>query len=106
MLNTPSHPAGAYPSDITAEQFDRIRTLLESARAKTKPLEVDLHQVFNAVLYVLREGCRWRSLPHDFPNWQTVYYHYSNWRAGVDKESGLPLLEAVLKKIGQRRPGR
>ena len=26
------------------------------------------------------EGCRWRSLPHDFPNWQTVYTYFRNWR--------------------------
>jgi transposase len=52
-----------YPSDLTEEQFERIRALLESSRARTKPLGTDLREVFNAVLYVLKEGCRWRSLP-------------------------------------------
>ena len=93
----------SYPSDISAERFERVRPLLESARTRTKPREVDLHQVFNAVLYVLREGCRWRSLPHDYPGWSTVYYHFRSWRDHVDETSGLPLLELVLKKIGQRR---
>jgi hypothetical protein len=87
-----------YPSDLTEEQFAKIRALLESSRAKTKPLGTDLRALFNAVLYLLKEGCRWRSLPHDYPNWQTVYYHYNHWRSHVDKESGLPLLELVLKK--------
>ncbi len=96
--------AKGYPSDLTAEQFERIRPLLESSRARTKPLEVALHQVFNAVLYLLKEGCRWRSLPHDYPGWQTVYYHYNHWRSHVDPESGLPLLELVLKKIGRCPP--
>lgn len=104
MPTLPS-PTKAYPSDLTSAQFERIRPLLESARAKTKPLGVDLHHVFNATLYILREGCRWRSLPHDYPAWQTVYYHYSHWRGHVDKESGLPLLELVLKKIGRRGQG-
>jgi len=56
-----------YPSDITREQFEVIRETLEGSRKKTHPREYDLYDIFCAVLYVLREGCRWRSLPHDFP---------------------------------------
>lgn len=99
MQTTPTQLSKLYPSDITSEQFKRIRPMLEAARAKTKPLEVDLYQVFNAILYVLREGCRWRSLPRDYPKWQSVYYHFRHWRDGVDKASGQPLLEQVLKKL-------
>lgn len=102
MKATSATSRKSYPSDLSPAQFEHIRPLLESARTKTRPLEVDLLQVFNAVLYVLREGCRWRSLPHDFPGWPTVYYHYSKWRSHVDKTCGRPLLELVLKKIGQR----
>ena len=29
---------------------------------------------------MLVEGCRWRSLPGDFPAWQTVYTYFRNWR--------------------------
>jgi transposase len=95
--NRPSRRS--YPSDVTVEQFARIKPLLESCRKKTRPLDVDLREVFNAVLYVLREGCRWRSLPHDFPKPGTVYYHFSKWRDHIDEATGRPLLELVLKKI-------
>jgi transposase len=27
----------------------------------------------DALFYVLRTGCSWRNLPHDFPKWQSVY---------------------------------
>ncbi|WP_394351811.1 transposase [Pontibacter pamirensis] len=27
----------------------------------------------NAVFYVVKTGCSWRSLPHDLPRWQTAY---------------------------------
>ena len=47
-----------YPSDITPEQFARIRPPLETARKKTKPRHVDLYDVFCGVLYVLRSGCQ------------------------------------------------
>jgi DNA-binding XRE family transcriptional regulator len=37
-----------YPSDISPEQFAKIQPLLESARKKTRPREVDLYEVFCA----------------------------------------------------------
>lgn len=30
--------------------------------------------------FVVRTGCQWRMLPHDFPKWQSVYYHFRQWR--------------------------
>jgi len=91
-----------YPSDLTREQFKVIEPLLKSARKKTAPQHGDLRQVFNGVLYLLKEGCRWRALPRDYPDWNLCYYYYSVWRDHVDEESDLPLLELVLKKIGFR----
>ena len=35
--------------------------------------------VVNATLYVLRGGCAWRLLPHEFPNWKTVYEIFRTW---------------------------
>jgi hypothetical protein len=43
-----------YPSEISREQFALILPLLESARKKTSPRKVDLFDIFNALLYVLR----------------------------------------------------
>jgi putative transposase len=42
--------------------------------------EVEIWHILNAIFYLLCEGCRWRSLPGDFPNWQTVYTYFRNWR--------------------------
>jgi putative transposase len=36
--------------------------------------------VLNALLYVLRSGCAWDLLPHDFPPAGTVYGYFSQWR--------------------------
>jgi len=87
----------AYPSDITREQFETIRELLESARKITKPREVDLYDIFCAIQYVLREGCRWRSLPHDFPKWQNVYAYFQIW--SEEDESDRTILDRVLKNL-------
>ena len=86
-----------YPSDITREQFEIIRYTLESAKQVTHPRDYDIYDIFCAILYREREGCRWRSLPHDFPKWQNCYYHYNDWRkAGEGQES---VLDRVLREL-------
>jgi len=42
--------------------------------------EVNIWEVLNGIFYILVEGVRWRSLPSDFPLWQTVYSYFRKWR--------------------------
>lgn len=89
-----------YPSDISREQFEFIRPYLDGLRKATRPREVDLYEVFCAVLYVLDSGCQWRMLPGDFPKWRTVYFYWSQWRErNANSESPLDI---ALKKSGRR----
>ena len=92
-----------YPSDVSREQFEVIRNLLEESRKKTKPRKIDLYDVFCAVLYVLKSGCQWRMLPSDYPKWSTVYSYFCQWNAKPSEED-LSLLEQALKKSGWRGP--
>lgn len=89
----------AYANDITREQFEHILPILESARKKTKPRTIDLYEVFCGLLYLLKTGCQWRQLPHDYPKWRTVHSYYQKWRE-VD-DTGKSILDKALKKIGQ-----
>ena len=68
-----------YPSDISREQFEQIRAVLESARKKTKPRKVELYDVFCGLLYVLKSGCQWRMLPKEYPKWRTVHEYFLIW---------------------------
>ncbi|MDR0477659.1 MAG: IS5/IS1182 family transposase, partial [Desulfobulbaceae bacterium] len=47
-----------YPSDITRQQFEQIRPILEAARKETKPRKVDLYDIFCAILYIIKSGCQ------------------------------------------------
>jgi transposase len=85
-----------YPHDISREQFEHIRPILESARKKTCPRRVDLYEVFCAIQYLLSTGCPWRSLPHDFPKWRTVHSYFEKWSETVDDNQSL--LDQALKK--------
>jgi hypothetical protein len=91
----------SYPSDISREQFEIIKPLLESARKKTAPRKIDLYEVFCAVLYLLRTGCQWRALPSDYPKWRTVHSYWAIWS---EPREGGSLLEQALKKSGWRGP--
>ena len=86
-----------YPSDITREQFEIIKHTLETARKATHPREIDIYDIFCAILYRKREGCRWRSLPHDFPKWQVCYYHYDIWRKSENGEESV--LDRVMREL-------
>lgn len=91
-----------YDSDITRGQYERIRTMSENAKKKTRPRQVDLYDVFCAMLYVLRNGIKWRALPHDFPRWGKVYRYFEPW-SRVDEGQETSLLERALKKSGGAR---
>ena len=84
-----------YPSDITREQFELIRELLESAKKKTRPRDLDLYDVFCAVLYIVKEGCTWRGIPGDFPGKSIVRYYYDIW--SEPDENGQSLLDKILR---------
>lgn len=91
-----------YPSDITKDQFEIIRQLLESTKKKTKPRKHDLYDIFCALLYILKSCCQWDMLPSDFPHYKTVHYYFRIW--GKKKNKKTPsILEEVLKKIGRER---
>ena len=47
-----------YASDISRDKFAEIEPLLRSIRRSTKPVTLDLYEVFCAVLYLLRTGCQ------------------------------------------------
>lgn len=95
-----------YPSDITREQFKKVQPQLESARKKTRPRRLDLYDVFNGVLYVLKTGCQWSALPHDFPKYKTVHFYFMQWseQKTVHQKKQPSILEQVLKKIRWRDP--
>ncbi|MEH2249327.1 IS5 family transposase [Nostoc sp.] len=70
----------AYPSNLTRAQYEFLSDLIPEAKLGGRKREVDMRSVVNAIFYILLEGVRWRSLPGDFPAWQTVYTYFRNWR--------------------------
>lgn len=59
-------------------------------------------QVVNAIFYLLRTGCSWEMLPHDFPPYSTVYYDFRRWqRRGLWEQINQVLRQQVRMKQGR-----
>ena len=71
-----------YPSDLTDEQWQLIRPLLPKRKMGKagRPRTVEQRDLLDAIFYILRSGCPWRMLPHDFPPWGTVSSQFCRWR--------------------------
>ena len=73
-----------YPSDLTNPQWALIEPMIPDAVPGGRPRCAPKREIVEAILYLLRAGCGWRLLPHDFPPWQTVCYYLRRWeREGV-----------------------
>src|SRR5829696_6724617 len=56
-----------YPTDLSDAEWSYIEPHLPPTNGRGRPRTHDLREILNAIFYVLRSGCQWRLLPHDFP---------------------------------------
>lgn len=84
--------------NVTREQFENVRAMLDANRRKTRPRKHDLYDVFCGVLYILRTGNTWRSMPPGLPAWRSVHEYFSQWT--MQRNGDVTLLEAVLNRLG------
>ena len=71
-------------------------------KGETRGYDVSRHSIVNGILYQLKNGCQWRDLPTDFPNWQTVYSQFRRWRINGVWEEALAELEK-MERTGQKK---
>jgi putative transposase len=58
--------------------------------------------VVNAILYLVRNGCTWRSLPHDLPPYRIVFHYFREWqRDGTWERLHSKLRERVRRQEGK-----
>ena len=94
-----------YPTDLTESQWLLIEPLLplpQSGAGKPGRPVVDRHRMVNGILYVVKSGCQWRLLPHEFGAWQTVYGYFNRWSAsGIWKQVMNHLTEQERERQGR-----
>jgi putative transposase len=72
-------PRKPYPTDLSDKEWDLIKHLVPAATPGGRPEKSPKREIVNGILYLLRGGCAWRLLPHDFPPWQIVYHYFWVW---------------------------
>jgi putative transposase len=91
-----------YPSDLTDAQWAQVRPFVVPDDPIGHPRDLDTREVVDALLYLTHTGCQWRFLPHDFPDYRSVYYYFDLWRRDGTWERLLAaLLPAVRAKAGR-----
>lgn len=66
----------AYDSDLTDDQWALVRPHIPRAKRGGRPRSTKMRRVIDAIMYVVTQGIKWRSLPTNFPPWQTVYRYF------------------------------
>ncbi len=91
-----------YPSDLTDDQWALLEPYLPLVRPGGRPRSHPTRELVDAMRYVLRGGIAWRSLPHEYPPWQTVYHYFRAWQIDGMWER----LNDELRELARLRAGR
>ncbi|MFD7450862.1 IS5 family transposase [Kitasatospora sp. NPDC059827] len=88
-----------YPSDTTDAEWSLLEPLLPVPAWRTarggRPEAHPRREIVDAILYIVDNGAKWRSLPADFPPpWRTVFGFFARWA----KDGTLPRIVDLLRR--------
>ena len=93
-----------YTTDLTDTEWVIIEPMIPKEKQGGRPREQDMREITNAVMYILRAGCAWNLLPHDFPKYKTVYHYFREWRIdGTWKRIHGTIRERVREQAGRNK---
>ena len=94
----------AYQTDLSDVEWSCLESHLPAPKATGRPRIYPLREILDAIFYVVKSGCAWRLLPHDFPPWKTVYHYFRFWRLdGTWEKMHAALRERVRVRL-KRNP--
>jgi putative transposase len=93
-----------YPTDLSDAEWNYIVPHMPVPKGHGRPRTHDLREILDAIFYLLKSGCAWRLLPHDFPPWKSVYHYFRAWRlSGLWERVHAALRERVRVRL-KRNP--
>jgi putative transposase len=73
-------------SELTDSQWQFIAKIINGQRKRKHSLQ----DIVNAVFWINTTGCQWRNLASKYPPWQTVFYHFTQFKLrGIWEEERL-----------------
>ena len=94
----------SYPSDLKDREWEVLAPLIPPAKPGGRRRTVDMRAVLNAIFYVVKTGCQWKMLPHDFPPKGTVYHYFNTWRKNGRWERINTHLRELVRQAAGRAP--
>jgi len=92
-----------YPTDLNDTEWAHIAPYLPKPSLIGRPPKYQWREILDALFYVVKNGCVWRALPHDFPTWPTVYHYFALFRrTGVWERLNQVIHQAVREKAGRK----
>lgn len=91
-----------YPTDVTDAEWEFLAPYLTLMQDDAPQRAYPLRRVFDAVRYVVRTGCQWDFLPHDFPPASAVYQQARRWMAAGVFEEAAHDLRRILRLVEGR----
>ena len=88
-------------TELTDEQWERIRPLLPPPRKGRGRPRADDRRVLNGILYVLRTGCRWEDVPREYASPATCWRRLRQWERDGTWERIWRTLLATLDEEGK-----
>lgn len=99
------HLAEGYASDLTDAEWAYIEPYVRAEQSQYGPkIRICRRAIVNAIRYLLRTGCQWRFIPHDFPNHSTVRHYYDVWRSDGTWERINAALNALVRLQQGKQP--
>jgi putative transposase len=94
-----------YTSDLKAKEWALIQPLLPlKHQGPGRPIELDMRRVVEAIVYIVRTGCQWDNLPSEYPNHNSVYYHFRKWSCDGTWQRVNEALRQQERQRQQRHP--
>jgi putative transposase len=94
-----------YQSDLSENDWLKIEPHIPKPTTKRgRKRKHTLLDIINGIFYILRSGCQWRMIPHDFPPWSIVYHYFRLWRLKGIWDAINTALRTELRIAAGRQP--
>jgi transposase len=93
-----------YQTDLSDTEWSYVEPHVPTPKAPGRPRLHTPREILEAIFYIVRSGCAWRLLPHDFPPWKTVHRYFRTWRIGGAWERIHTALRRRLRVRKKRDP--
>jgi len=91
----------SYSTDLTDAEWQILEPLLPAEKPGGRHRLYPMREIINGLRYLLRSGCAWRLLPHDFPHWRAVYEYFRVWKKG---DTWLKIHDYLHEQLREKMP--